>query len=113
MVLCQSFPGSADFLKDHCSVGPPPVSLRFENPLGKVSTDGINQLVGASKISRKDHGLAQITEESFDQIEPRSAGGREAEMKAGMRGQPSHHLGVFVGGAVLQNQVQVDPGRGR
>jgi hypothetical protein len=30
-----------------------------------------------------------------------------------MSGQRSHRLGVFVGSVVVQNQVQVDPGRGR
>jgi hypothetical protein len=113
LVPCQSFPGTADFLQDHLFVSPPLVSLRLEIPLGKVSPDGIDQLVGASKTSRKDHVLAQITEESFDQIEPRSAGRREVEMKAGMSDQPSHHLGVFMGSVVVQNQEQVDPGRGR
>ena len=70
LVLCQSFPGSADFLQDHRSVSPPLVSLRLEIPLGKVSSDGLDQLIGASKTFRKDHVLAQITEESFDPIEP-------------------------------------------
>lgn len=93
LASCQSFPATADFLQDHRSVSPPLVSLRLEVPLGKISPDGIDLLVGASKIARKDQVLAKITEESFDQIEPRSAGRREVEMKAGMNGQPSHHLG--------------------
>jgi hypothetical protein len=61
---CQSFPGSADFLEDHCSVSPALVSLRLEIPLGKVSPDDIDQLVGASETPRKDHVLAQISEKS-------------------------------------------------
>ena len=112
MAPCQSFPGTADFLEDHCSVSPPLVSLRLEITFGKVSPDGIHQLVGASETPGKDHVLAQIAEKSFDQVEPRSTGRREVEVKAGMCSQPSHHLGVFVGGVVVQDQVQVDPGRG-
>ena len=112
MAPCQSFPGTADFLDDHCSVGPLLVSLRLEIPFGKVSPDGIHQLVGASKTFRKDHVLAQIAEKSFDQIEPRSAGRREVEMKAEMSCKSSYSLGVFVGSVVVQNQLQVDPPAG-
>jgi hypothetical protein len=109
---CQSFPATADFAEDHCSGSPPLVSLQLEIPFGKVSPDGIHQFVGASKTPWKDHVLAQIAEESFDQIEPRSAGRREMVMKAGMSSRSSYHIGVFVGSVVVQNQVQVDPGRG-
>jgi hypothetical protein len=97
-----------DFLQNRGSVGPPLVSLRLEIPLGKVSPDCVHQLVGASKAPGKDHVLAQITGESFNQIQPRSAGRREVEVKAGMCGQPSHDLGVLVSGVVVQNQVQID-----
>ena len=45
------------------------------------------------------------------QLSHRSAGEREVEVKAGMSGQPSHHLGVFVGGVVVQNQVPINRGR--
>ena len=48
------------------AVGPPLVSLRLEIPLGKLSPDGVDQLVGAPKTPWKDHVLTQITEESFD-----------------------------------------------
>ncbi len=102
-----------DFLQNRGSIGPPLVSLRLEIPLGKVSPDGVNQLVGAPKTSGKNHVLAQIAEEPFDQVQPRSAGRREVEMKAGMCGQPSHDLGVLVSGVIVQNQVQIDLGRGR
>jgi hypothetical protein len=64
--IVQSFPGLVDFLQNRGSIGPPLVSLRLEIPLGKVSPDGVDQLVGAPKTSGKNHVLAQIGEESFD-----------------------------------------------
>ena len=50
----QSFQGSAYFFWNRGSVSPPQVLPRLEIPLGKVSPDGVHQLVGASKTPGKD-----------------------------------------------------------
>jgi len=44
---CQRFQSSAYFFWNRGSVRPPQVLLRLEIPLGKVSPDGVHQVVGA------------------------------------------------------------------
>ncbi len=110
MAPCQGFP-CLNYREDHSSVSSPILSLRLEISFGKVSPDGIHRLVGASETLRKDHVLAQLVEELFDTVEPKSSGRHDVEIIARICSQPFHHLGIFVGGAFIQDQVQVDPGR--
>jgi hypothetical protein len=108
-----SLSGSPDFLEIRGSITSPQVSLRLEIPLGKVSPAGVNQVFGSFKTPGRGDALAEVTEESFDQIKQRSTAGREVEAKAGMIGQLSHHLGVFLDGVVVQIEVESNSGRRR
>ena len=47
-------------------------------------------------------------EEAFDLVEPGRRCGREMHVEAGMLGQPSFDRGVFVGGVVVGDQMQVE-----
>ena len=44
-------------------------------------------------------------EEALDGIQPGARGRREVERPARMLGEPSQHLGVFVGGVVVEDGV--------
>jgi len=50
--------------------------------------------------------LRQVTEETFNQVEPRASCGREMHVAAGMLRQPSAHTLMFVGAVVIRYQVQ-------
>jgi hypothetical protein len=51
-------------------------------------------------------GLAfDDAEPDFDQVQPRSRGGREVHLDAGVGGQPVTDLDPLVGGAVVHDQV--------
>jgi len=45
-------------------------------------------------------------EEALDGVEPAGGGGREVERLAGMSAQPFDHLGVLVGGVIVEDGVK-------
>src|SRR5438552_12266808 len=51
--------------------------------------------------------LGQVVEESFDHVEPTAAGGREVEMRALVARRPAQNRRVFVGGIVVDDQVEL------
>ena len=49
--------------------------------------------------------LGQISEEPLDHVQPRTAGGREVDMKPRVASDPALHLRVLVGGVVIGDEV--------
>lgn len=58
-----------------------------------------------------DSLLGDKSEPALDLVEPGRVSGREVKMEAWPCCQPYAHLGVFVGGVIIQDQVYVQ-GRG-
>jgi hypothetical protein len=59
------------------------------------------------------HGAGELGEKSLDEIEPGAVFGRvdEREASFGLLGEPSHRLLGFVGGVIVEDEL--DRGRGR
>lgn len=65
----------------------------------------------AVERSPLDGALADGGEPALHLVEPRGGGRRAVEVEPGPPGQPCADLGVLVGGADVENQVQVEIGR--
>ena len=100
-------PGSLDLSQDLLSFSPPDVPLGFEVMPGEVLHDGIDQLAHAAEAAGQNRLLAQVSEEVFDQIHPGRTGGRKMQLEARMACQPALDDGMFMGGVIVQNDVDV------
>jgi hypothetical protein len=58
------------------------------------------------KAATSDALLGQITKPTFDQVQPRAGSRGEVQMEARMTFQPGFHARVFVGAAVVDDQMQ-------
>ena len=59
------------------------------------------------KTPRPQSVLREVAEEALDHVQPGRAGRREVYVKARVPFQPALHLGVFVRGIVVGDQVQL------
>src|SRR5271165_5507858 len=75
--------------------------------LGKVLHDRVDQLAHAAEAAGKDRLLAQVSEEAFDQVHPGRTGGRKMQLEARMACQPALDDGMFMGGVIVQNDMNV------
>ena len=66
-----------------------------------------DQFFDAFEGAATDGLLRNQSEPALHLIEPGRVGGREVKMKARPCRQPCAHLGVFVGGVVVENQVYI------
>jgi hypothetical protein len=55
-----------------------------------------------------DGALSDQCEEAFDLIEPRSIGRCEVEAPTRTTGKPGSHLGVLVGGVIVDDEMDVE-----
>ena len=51
--------------------------------------------------------FGQVAEESLDRVEPAAGGRREVEMKSRMPCGPGEHVGVFVCGVVVDDEMKL------
>ena len=72
-----------------------------------ISENAFLESFDAGKDAAPELILGQVAEESFDHVEPTAAGGREVEMKALVARRPAQNHRVFVGGIVVDDQVQL------
>jgi hypothetical protein len=77
---------------------------------GQVLPTGVEQLRHAAEAGPHQRLLAQVPEKAFHQVEPGRTGGGKMQVEARVTPQPGFDLGVFVGGVVVDDGVQVDPG---
>ncbi|SRR5216683_3028847 len=70
----------------------------------------------SSRVLRLDAAaqllFGEACEPAFHQIEPGGAGGREMEMEVRMTQQPTLAGRGFVGGVIVDDQMEREPGRG-
>ena len=78
----------------------------------EVGADGLVQLDDGAEDAALQPLLGQGGEEALDGVDPGGRGWREVHVDARMPGQPSLHSLGLVGGVVVEDQVQVEPGRG-
>ncbi len=81
--------------------------IRVSIPVGEPFIDGDFQFVGAMEGAATDHSLSDEGEESFDLIQPGTAGGSEMEVKTLplLRLHPALYLGAFVSAVVVHDEV--------
>jgi hypothetical protein len=77
---------------------------------GEVVFDGALQLAGAAEGAAPDLLGGEGGEEAFDQVDPRSTGGSEAEMKARSLGEPGADQRRLVSTVVVGDEVDVEVG---
>src|ERR1035437_2639358 len=76
-------------------------------PMSDKGLDVIDELRDGVEGSPADRLTGKDTKPRFDKIHPRSSGGREMKMDAGMCGQPGLDVGGGVGRGVVDDRVQV------
>jgi hypothetical protein len=67
--------------------------------------DGGFKVVDGSEDAAHQAPAREFGEEALDGVEPGCGGRGEVEGPAGMAGQPCAHLGMFVGGIVVDDGV--------
>ncbi len=81
--------------------------VRHREVLANGGFEGADASMGAAL----DLLLAQECEPTFDEIEPRSAGRREVQVKARMASKPASDTRRFVGPVIVEDQMHVELGR--
>jgi hypothetical protein len=72
-----------------------------------VFADSCDQLLHAAEGATPEAVFSQVAEEALHHIEPGAAGGSEVHMEPGMASEPALDLGMFVGGIVVHNHVDL------
>jgi len=77
-----------------------------------VVVNGLYEFSHAVNGQASDLPCGDLAEEPFDEIQSRGGGGEEVEVDATLAFQPVLHLGVLVGGVVVQDEVEFQVGVG-
>src|SRR6516164_7184056 len=77
----------------------------------QIVLDGSFQFAGAAEGTTPNLFGGQGREEALDQINPRTAGGREVDVKARTLGQPVPDQRGLVSPVVVHNQMNAERGR--
>ena len=80
--------------------------------LGEVAVDGGLEIDDALEDAALEPLPGQLGEEAFDRVEPGGRGRGEVEVEPRMPFEPGAHLGMLVRGVVVDDQMQVELGRG-
>jgi hypothetical protein len=98
--------GASDLGKDIAGAGLPDKGLGVLVVLVKIVMDGLDQGLEAGKDFRADTPHGEVAKEAFHHVEPRGARRGEVEHEAGMFHQPGFHFDVFVGGVIVEDEVE-------
>ena len=75
-----------------------------------VGADGHDEFFQIAEDAAPEPIVSEVAKETFHHVQPRRAGRSEVEMKARMSRQPALHFGMFMGGIVIADQVQLPVG---
>lgn len=70
--------------------------------------DFLDQVLNAGKRTPSDGAFGDDAEEDLHLVKPRGIGWGKVEVEAGMAGQPDFNLGVFMGGVVVHDDMEVE-----
>src|SRR5271163_569714 len=70
----------------------------------------VSNLLHAAKHTPANPLVRQFGEPTFDQVDPRTIGGREVNVKVGALGEPLPDDRGFVSGVVIDDEVYIQPG---
>ena len=99
--------GAGDFGKDVFHIGGPYKRLGVFVMRLDERIDRRFELRYAPETPAPDPFGRDLPKPSFDNVQPRTGGGREMDMKTRMPSQPRFDLRVFVRAVVINNQVQI------
>ena len=85
----------------------PGEGLRAGVVLEEVVVDRVLEIVDAGVAAAADLLCGDLGEEALDEVQPGRAGGREMQFEPRVLLQPRLHLGRFVGGIVVEHDVDV------
>jgi len=77
-----------------------------------IGLDGADEFGHVWEHAAFDRVVAQVAEESLDHVQPGSAGRREVHMEPRVPLEPGLDLRVLVSGVVVDDQMQIELGRG-
>jgi hypothetical protein len=92
-----------------CSSGPDKGCGIFVVDLD-VLADSSLQLLHSAKHAAANPLVREFGERAFDQVDPRTVGGPEVNVKAGTLGEPLADDRGFVSGVVVDDEVYLQPG---
>ena len=101
-----------DFFDDGIRIGGPDKGLWVVIGFGEVAVDGGLEIDDAGEHAALEPLPGQFGKEAFDGIEPRGRGRGEMEMEPWMAFEPGADLGMLVRRIVVDDQVQLEVGRG-
>src|SRR3954470_20848813 len=81
--------------------------------LVEIAVDGGLEVDDGAEHAALQSALGERGEEGLDGVEPGARGRGEVEGEARVAGEPGQHLGLLVGGVVVENDVDDLAGRGR
>ena len=102
-----TFDGGDDFV----GIGGPGEGFGSLIVLGNVAVDGGLEVDGGMEDAAFEATLRQLGEEALDGVEPGAGSRREVEGEALMAVEPGAHLGVLVGGVVVEDDMDGLVGR--
>ena len=73
--------------------------------------DRLDQLYYATKRASTNAFIGDLAEPALDQVQPGTARGNEVNVKPLVPFQPGFHLGMFMGGVVVHDQMKLTVGR--
>lgn len=109
-MLLPSYPrrlGYGGLFENVLCFGRPSVSARIGIVLFNVVGDSVNEVWLALEHAAADAFVRDLAKPAFDQVEPRGTGRREVDMKTQMLPEPFLDVGMFVGGVVVHDQMQI------
>ena len=101
-----------DLFDDGVGIGGPGEGLGVFVGLREEAVDGGLEIDDALEDAALEPLLGQLGEEAFDRVEPGGRGRGEVEVEPRMPFEPGANLGMLVRRIVVDDQVQVPPGRG-
>ena|SRR5215467_426964 len=94
-----------DLAQDGRSGGGPDEGFGLFVMFANVVIDGLDQLGDTAEGATADSLAGNFGKPAFDQVEPRTAGGSEVQMVAGMGRKPLDDRRMFMGAVIVEDQV--------
>ena len=102
---------ASDGADDFVRISGPSEGLRLGIVFDNEAIDGGLQIDDRDEDTALQSPLGEFCEEAFDGVEPRTRRWREVECEALVSIEPSSHIGMLVGGVVVEDHMHGFAGR--
>ena len=110
MCPINKFTKTLEFIEDGSGGGGPAERPFVGVVVAYVSVDLAHQFTHAAKRTATNRLLGDEREPALDLVKPAGVSGRVMNVIARAAGEPGFDLGMFVGGVVVGDQVQLETG---